>query len=102
MQNTPVVLGENPPFNIEPGQRKNVILRTADFEGFSAEQRKFFTRQFPGVRSSKPANVCVTVFVSAHKTVVAKVDQSLAHFLGSGKIKKGAAQFNAKARAGGK
>lgn len=96
MQNASVMPGfDNPPFALEPGQKKTIgVLVSAFAQGMPPDGHDLFTRQFPWSRTRRAANICVIAYEVTGRLKVAKVERSLADFLATGKIERGAARFN--------
>ncbi len=83
-----------PPFELAPGERKTI---TVVLDYYDAHKRNdgMFTRKIPLVKNPVPGNVHLWVEIVGGRTKFVKVEDSLAKFLATGKIEKGAAHFNA-------
>jgi hypothetical protein len=100
LQNASLVPGSpRLPFDVEPLKEQTIMVNVSDFnDNARPEDRDLFTRKFPFSDDRRVANVCVLVFPAAAKEIVTKVETSLAHFLATGRIERGAARFNARSR----
>lgn len=111
LQNPTNVLGSsNPPFDLEPGQEKTVLLDVAVFaDGINDETRvEFFNRKLPFIRNPVPAKVHVIVSLVAAKSVFSRVEKELEWHLAKGECMSGTgathfnSQVSAQAAAGGR
>ncbi len=100
---TDIVGSSNPPFDLDPGQEKTILLNVTAFANANADRMRiqFFNRKFPFRDNPVPAKVDVVVSLVAAKAVFARVERGLEWYLAKGKFMKGtgAANFNERARA---
>lgn len=91
--------GQAPPFDLGPGKEVSVQLSTEPFKKDGEIRDTFFNRKLPWRASPSPTKICVVVYISASKSVVARVEPALEAFLATGMIATGAAAANKKANA---
>ena len=75
--------GNNPPFELAPGQKGNVIVSLHSFVEADCSERSFqyFRRKLPLMNKYIGANIYATVSLASGKTVMARPSKSLARFL---------------------
>lgn len=88
MPGTPV-----PPFDLAAGERKTIHVLLHHYEAH-LQADSVFTRKLPFLKKKRPANTCVWIEIVGSRTKFAKIEKPLEKFLATGKVEKGAAQFN--------
>jgi hypothetical protein len=90
---------QTPPFELGPGQEASVQLTPAPFKKDGELSTTFFNRKRPWRAEPSATKICVVVFISASKPVVARVEPDLETFPATGIIAGGADKANKKADA---